>query len=102
MTPLLPEEKKQTYDQLATAMVAALERGDISSSEMSQSARYILGRINMLENHEELVLFLKDLMNHWAPYKKVFIDFRSADVAKEDDQKLLEIRSKLKKLTAVK
>ncbi|OGK21525.1 hypothetical protein A3C23_04780 [Candidatus Roizmanbacteria bacterium RIFCSPHIGHO2_02_FULL_37_13b] len=102
MTPLLPEEKKQAYDQLTTAMVAALERGEMTSTEMSKSARYILTSINMLENHEELVLFLKDLMNHWAPYKKVFVDFKSVDVAKEDEEKLLEIQDKLKKLTAVK
>ena len=102
MKALVDEEKKKANEALVAALITSIEKGEMADEELQKSARYIRYNMNVIASHEEFLLFLHDLADHWPAYKGVFLQFKGENVAKEDTAKMAEIQSKLQAMIANK
>ncbi len=90
--------RKKIYDDLAEAMISALEAGRINQEEGKKSAKFILNSLDNIKTKEELKKFLEDLGNQWNIYKGVLIKLKNEEVQNQDAQKLAQIQDKLNQL----
>ena len=89
------DTKNSIYNQLADAMIAALETNTLSHDDSQISSKYILDNLDNAKTHGELLTFLEEASNKWPAYKGVYLAFEEQKTKTEDSTQLEEAREKL-------
>jgi hypothetical protein len=68
----VPEQlRKRIYDDLADAMIIALEQQKLSVAEMKRSSAYTLENLDNANSLGRLIVFLTSLSQRWSVYSSV-------------------------------
>lgn len=102
MNTTVKELIKKAYGELKEAMIAGLERGDLNTDEMRESARYIQNHLDETESLEELILLLHEIGDRWPAYKTAYITFKQTEAQQDDQQKMEALQEKLRQFAAIK
>lgn len=94
------ELKKRAAELLFDAIIAGLDKGEMTVEDSKKSARKIEMHIDQLESPEELLVFLKSLDQKYPSFRSVFIQFKAEETVLEDKIKLESVQQRLKNLTA--
>ena len=68
----VPEQlRKRIYDDLADAMIVALEQEKLSVAEMKRASAYTLENLDNAKSLASLIVFLTSLSQRWNVYSSV-------------------------------
>ena len=81
------EHKKKIYNDIVEVIITALEKNELSSSEIPKIANFVLVQIDAVNNHEDLITFLKNLSNKWP----IFENIEEIEKGEVKDQKEEEV-----------
>src|SRR3989344_6534746 len=62
------EHKKEIEAKIVEDIVFGLESNKISETDLPRIADFVLGKIDNIQNHEELVSFLNELSEKWPVF----------------------------------
>lgn len=97
---LIEDLKKRAAELLFDAIIAGLEKSELSIDDSKKSARKIEMHLDQLESPEELLVFLKSLDQKYPSFRSVFIQLKAEETEIEDKLKLQSVQERLKNLTA--
>jgi|SRR5581483_11922018 len=97
--PISDDVRKTIYDDLAEAMLNAVEKGDMTYEEGQTSAAFILEKLDRVTNSQELLLFLHDLASKWKPYEVELTKINSERQQQDDATKITDIEENLNQLS---
>lgn len=93
------EKRKEVYDDLAEAMISAVERGEMLYEEGQESANFILEKLDHITNAQELLAFLQELSNKWKIYEPVFTKIKGQEQQQADATQIADIENNLNQIT---
>ncbi|MDO8461161.1 MAG: hypothetical protein Q7S38_01820 [bacterium] len=65
------EHKNDLEKKIVESVILALENNTISKEEMPIIAEFVLGKIDVIKTHEELVLFVNELALKWPIFSNI-------------------------------
>ncbi len=102
MNTTVKELIKKAYGELKEAMITGLERGELDTDEMRESARHIQIHLNEAESIEEIILLLHEIGDRWPVYKTAYITFKQTEMQQDDQLKMEALQEKLRQFTTMK
>jgi len=93
---ITPEHKEQIKKSIIESVVQALEQDHLSESDLPGIGRFVLDRVDSLQTHEELVLFVGELATKWPIFKHI----ESSEKAKAERQEDLQTAEKVGELAS--
>lgn len=99
MNPILltPEDKEKIYSRLRDALIVGLQNGTIVDEEGQKSAEFVL-TLDTVKTQEELLTFLQNLSTRWPAYETVYIELKTEEEKKKDQEKISTIETTLNTL----
>lgn len=68
---LTEEHKKDVERKIMEIIISGLEKGEILEPEYKEIAEFILSRIDPINTHHDLVVFLRELTEKWKAFSFV-------------------------------
>ncbi len=65
------QHKKKIEDEIAEAIIDALEDKKISEGDATQISDFVLRKIDLIKTHEELTSFLTELSQNWPVFESL-------------------------------
>ncbi|MCL5069379.1 MAG: hypothetical protein M1308_00540 [Actinobacteria bacterium] len=90
--------KEQLVKDLTDLLISSLENETIEVDESKAAAQFILDKIDICQNNDDLLKFLEDLSAKWSIFSNQIEIFKTQ---KETEQKASEIQSELQDLKGV-
>jgi hypothetical protein len=97
--------RTEVYDDIAKSFIDALRTFRITLLEAKKSSVFILPRLDVVKNWNDLSMFLLELSNKWNIYKNVYLkwlvkrkDLVASIVTNQDQIKINQIKNKLSSL----
>ncbi len=81
-------DKEDIERQTLEIIAKALENDELTEAELPEISKYILGRIDKIENSDQLVTFLKDLSEIWPIFKSI-LDIEKGKVRSSMEKKAI-------------
>jgi len=91
--------KKRASELLFDALIAGLDKGELSLEDSQRSARKIELHLDQIESQEELLVFLRSLDKTYPAYRPVYIKLKEEEALYEDKMKLESVQQRLKQFT---
>lgn len=66
MDTFTPEHKKEVEKLIVDSTLDALEAGAIKEEDLKPIADYVLSKIDIIKNEDELIAFLEELASKWT------------------------------------
>src|SRR3990167_10477094 len=83
------QHRKEIEEKIMEAIITALENNRLKQDELPLIASYVLERIDKINNHEELIVFLRDLSDKWAIFDNLE-EIEKGEVKEENDEDVVE------------
>lgn len=90
------DHKKQVEKMIIETIVTALENNKLTELQLSPIADYILERIDVIQNHTQLVAFVAELALKWPVFRNI------EDIEKGEEKRLSEDRAASSMLQMIK
>lgn len=84
--------KKKLVDRL----IFGLRNKQLTIAQMKSSARFILDKIDKLNDLSSLILFLDELKTKWPVYETVFISYKYLLNQKKEEEMIKRLSSYIK------
>ncbi len=81
---------------IVEAIVQGLENEKLTEPQLSPIADYILGKIDAIQNHGQLVAFVTDLASKWPIFKNI------EEIEKGEEKRVLENQAAVRVLQMIK
>lgn len=91
--------RKIVYDDLADALIEALEKGNVSEKEAKKSSIFVLGELEKIQTKSALLVFLEKLSSSWPMYNNVYLKTKTEETKKDAQEQISEIKEELQKIT---
>lgn len=95
MAAPIEELKNKAFAKLKEKVIEVIEEGEVTEEEVENSANFITYHLTPVEGAEELMLFLKDLVQRWKFYETVYLEFEKEFSEEETKSKLSEVKNQL-------
>lgn len=73
MDAFTQEHKKEVERMLVETIIAALQQGTLSDTEVPTLSAFILERVEAITTHEEMVVFLRELSGKWPIFTPLLV-----------------------------
>lgn len=90
------EHKDKIEKDIVDIVIAALEGNVISESDTGVIGKMVLGRIDGIENQEELILFLEILAERWSMFSPLVTREKGAVEHTADEKKADQVEALIK------
>lgn len=79
------EQKDAIEGQIVDIVIGKMEKNELTEEESSFIADFILRKIDLIKNHDELIALLKELSSKWSFFENlVVVEEGEAKEKKED------------------
>lgn len=73
MQPFTDENRKDLEERIVEMMLAGLDKDEISEEDLPDISDYVLSKIDYVQNHEQLMNFLRELSSKWKVFSPILV-----------------------------
>ena len=83
------EHKIKVEQRIMETVINSLEKGELTQEQYDQIGDFVLGRIDSINTHHDLIIFLRELTEKWAIFSFV-LTIESGEVKNIEGKKAAE------------
>lgn len=87
-------DRKELQQLLVDTILAALDKEEITASDMREASGFIVERMEGVQNDIEYIDFLKELSSKWAIFKDITAQYKEK-IYKKNEQLVMDKLSSL-------
>ncbi len=65
------DHKEEVIKSIVESIIQALENSNLSEADLPEIGKFVLARIDNIQTHDELVLFVGELATKWSVFKHI-------------------------------
>lgn len=83
------DHKNKVGKDIVNQLIFLLEQKKITTDEVSKISDFVLSKIHEVKNHEELIVFLNDLVKKWPAFNNI-LSLEKGEETEEQTKKQAE------------
>lgn len=87
--------RDRIYEDILSVMIQGLQDNKVDVDQSKLIAQYVVSKLDGAQTDTDIIHFLDELPTKWEIYKNICVKFKYEQTAKEDEEKLKQIQSKL-------